>query len=268
MIIGAIAFFYLQSIDLRQFAGCFFPVSNQTYWFISAYVELYLLAPFLNIVVDHIGRKQFLCLILVLLFSANILTSQEIIFHRSNTILMSLLYLTGRYLAIYKSGMLASNKKCLALMALFMTMCVPVVFSGYGAFFFRHTWDHVYQYHGIGLIFLSILIFYFFKNIHLQNKIINNFAKSTLAIYLIHENHLVSNLIYERPAQMLSDKIGGGSVLIISALAVMFLCLLIDRPRIWLFKLFQPTFEKLSEWLQRMAVSLYESMIRISEKNK
>ena len=97
-------FAILSLIGLQtNFYASFFPVFTASYWFISAYIALYILSPALNIIVNKFSQKQLKYTIIVLLIFYGII---RIINEAPSTFQGALppaimLYLIGAYLKKY-----------------------------------------------------------------------------------------------------------------------------------------------------------------------
>ena len=83
--------------------------------------------------------------------------------------------------------------------------------------------------------FSIVTIFHHFV---FYNDVINRISRSVLAIYLIHENHLISNFVYVKPTQYLlsTTHLHSFWILVIEILCITVLCVLIDQLRIFFFK--------------------------------
>lgn len=118
---GLIAFFVLHSIGIKSLAGCFFPIYTRPYWFVSAYVELFLFSPILNIVAQKASRRQQLAGILVLMFSTWAFPTD--LLSGTGLPVFSMLYLVGRYMAQYKADSYKNNKH----VALYLLILIAVI---------------------------------------------------------------------------------------------------------------------------------------------
>ncbi len=62
------AFFALHNCSSVEFVRCFMPFTNGYYWFIAVYLQLYLLAPFINQMLGGLSNRQLIIYLLVLSF--------------------------------------------------------------------------------------------------------------------------------------------------------------------------------------------------------
>ena len=194
----------------------------------STYIELFLVAPALNIVVRSFTQKHLTLLIVVLLFVNNLFPA-DLIFG-SGLILFAMLYFIGRYLWLYKDRHWSSNRKlaCSIICYMFFIAALFYILPP-SSFLFHKLIGFSYRYYGIGTILLSVMIFYFFKNITFASKIVNYAAASVLSIYLIHENHLISHYVYELPTETLNTYLPPFLSMVAVALGVSVLSVIIDQ---------------------------------------
>lgn len=262
IIAGLIAYFALHSIGLKQLFDCALPYYRKPYWFMSTYIELFLVAPALNSVVRSFTQKHLTLLIVVLLFVNNLFPA-DLIFG-SGLILFAMLYFIGRYLRLYKDRHWSSNRKlaCSIICYMFFIAALFYILPP-SSFLFQKLIGFSYRYYGIGTILLSVMIFYFFKNITFASKIVNYAAASVLSIYLIHENHLISHYVYELPTEILNTYLPPFLSMVAVALGVSVCCVIIDQTRIKLFLLIDPIFNAVEQMLKSAIDKLY-SIVRIA----
>ena len=154
------------------------------------------------------------------------------------------LYSIGRFLKVHdsyiKEKVPALDKHpwkiYYLLMILFFILVsfMPIMISR-GINFFAHA------YNTLGLTVFSIIFFYCFKSLQIKKRWINYIAKSTFAIYLIHGNNIVTyhRWIYNPYTRygITIDSIHLRFLyLLLSALAICFVCVIIDQIRILLFR--------------------------------
>ena len=249
-IIGCIAFFFIQSIDIKELIHCFMPSSYKLYWFVSAYLGLYLISPLLNTAFQNMSKRKHLYTIIVLMFCINTINSLPAYEQASNIGLMITLYALGRYLKSYDVNWLKSNKNCLSVLLGIAFFVLPIVACFCVNIEKEKIWNVFYNYYGIGCIFISVLIFSIFKNMFFTSKILNRFAASVFAIYLIHENHLISEYVYVTPTLFLNKYLPMSLSLLLVTTTVTMGGLLMDQIRISLFQKLNGTFDKMSSSIE------------------
>jgi surface polysaccharide O-acyltransferase-like enzyme len=55
-----------QHFEVRSLLSVFIPITKGGYWFITTYVVLYLIAPYINMVLEKLPKRDFLLLLIVL----------------------------------------------------------------------------------------------------------------------------------------------------------------------------------------------------------
>ncbi len=157
-------------------------------WFVSSYIILLLLIPYLNKCILSINRQshEILIFILVLLFSLwpSFLPGPPIDNFGYGFTHFILLYVISTYIRLYVSS-LPSKKICIIL---FIVSTVIVYFSsimGIGC---------AYAYNYIFVIIQAISIILYFSQIHFQSSKINILASCAFGVFLIHTDGFFSKI--------------------------------------------------------------------------
>jgi len=177
----------------EQFIDLFSNDLSYHLYFVSIVLGLYLLVPFLRIMVKNMSRGQLELLLIILVaiisikqFYPNILFVSHFQFGSS-----LLYFLLGHYFHIYK---LKTNQRA----ALFIIGLICAIAMSYGNYYLefvsgRHG-DFLYQYDGIFVILISSTAFVFFKSVlensdgevgFLKSKI-SKVSKYSYGIYIAH----------------------------------------------------------------------------------
>lgn len=165
-----------------------FPVSTNAWWFITTYVILYCLSPFLNILIKHCPQKWhlFLIIFLVVLQCAMQFAFRQ--WYISNVGWFVTLYLIAAYIRLYPHKLFDSNK-----IALPISLSSFVIIAVFNMLWKINLWDMT----NIVCLVWSVATFCAFKNFRIpNNKVINTVAKTTLGIYLIHDHGLIRGLLW------------------------------------------------------------------------
>lgn len=196
--------------------SCFFPILTGRYWFITIYVGLYLIFPFLNILIRAMDKKQH-ALLNICLFGLFSLWSS---IHPSIAGMNSgggwglawfvVLYLAAAWLRLYytpngkKAGWLAASA---AIPALIATAQVIAKWLGIG--FFQTILQQWFRYDSAPVYIMTMCLFVGFLNIRIGDerlaKLIRFVAPLTFGVYLIHAHADVSPWSWEvldMPAKM------------------------------------------------------------------
>lgn len=189
----------LENITLDSILRTFLPISMQTWWFISVYLVLYTLTPYINKLVKHLSFKDFTKLIVILFI---VLTLWPSFFVKLKPIDIEsgyslynfiYLYLIGAYINIF-----FKNKKLNS----YVLMCIYLSSSLLLATFnvcvsklVGHNWGH-YSYNFILIFISSLTLFLFFRELKIKNNLINKLSGLTFGVYIIHEHPYIRKRIY------------------------------------------------------------------------
>ena len=178
----------------------FLPILTGQYWFISAYIVLYLLSPILNILANKLNQKQYKYLIVIMVILLGVI---RIIFNRagilSGTMLpVIMVYLLGGYIRKF----IQPKKKQYyfvkyVLLAIIFTL-VFTILSIVANILPKAYTSIIYflsafrEYNCIIIVAMTVFIFLKFLTININsktlNKIITLVSPSVFSIYIIHIN--------------------------------------------------------------------------------
>jgi hypothetical protein len=167
---------------------------NGDYWFVKAYVVLFILSPVLNSFVEHVTKRQFQ-LFLITYYSFHTiygwLMDASVSFTMNGTTALSFigLYLLGRYLKEYPLILCKMSKKIDLLLyilcALLLTLCnIILLYKGYSV----SVQGRLYSYASPLVILEAVFLLLFFSKLSFSSKTVNWVASSCFAVYLFHCN--------------------------------------------------------------------------------
>ena len=186
--------------DAHYLLTLLFPVSMGHYWFMTAYVFLYLLLPFLGIAVQRMTRQQLQVALGLLFFAFCILKSVlpirlEMDGQGYDCLWYLCVFLAAAYIRRFGIPFLENKKHCLILYA----ACCLLVFAG--TFLLRAVYLHTQalgrmlkiclEYNHILPFLAAVGLFGFFAGMQVKGKWtrwINWAGPYTLGVYLLHEN--------------------------------------------------------------------------------
>lgn len=192
--------------DLNDVFMTFFPVLANRYWFITAYLILYLLSPYLNKLVHALSQaehKRLLVISLVLfsviptVFGAPYNTTETLLYY-NRLIWMIVIYLIGAYIRLYGVTAIKTPAKAawLSVAALGFLVGSVVLFQKYNGFFATiGIFEPAYFWppNTIPIVCLSVGIFGLFLHLPLPyHPVVNRLASTTLGIYILHDGMLNS----------------------------------------------------------------------------
>lgn len=208
-----------------------------TYWFIPAYVILYILSPFLNSFLDN-APKNTLGVLIVAYFVAQLVYGRfgdQGHFHAGYSALSFVgLYLAAGYLKRYPFRASSLSSGVDFCIYGFLTLATSLLGFFIGGSIL--TGSHSVLAYNNPLIILSTFFFFLgFSKLRIQSKAINWIASSAFAIYLIHMNHLVK-IDYR---MLMSDlyhnnsPIIGALMIFVAVILVGAFCVLVDKIRVF-----------------------------------
>lgn len=192
--------FPLAEVEIHDLLTLIFPISMGHYWFLTAYIYMYLFLPFIGGAVQKMSKKQMQLALGLLLFFFCILKSilpvrLEMDGQGYDCIWYLCVFLTAAYIRRFGMGMVNSWKKSTCL---YVISCLIIFGVTMGLHqFYLHTGSlgrmiKVSLEYNHALTFLASLgLFGIFLHVKVPEsfgKIINRIAPYTLGVYLLHEN--------------------------------------------------------------------------------
>lgn len=188
----------IESISLGGILQAIFPITMQTWWFMSIYLVLYILTPYINKLLQVLSFKEFSGLLIVLLFIFVIWPSipkfRPIDIQGGYGLYSFIvLYTVGAYISkFYKDK--TFNKYALLVLYLLSATILAVINVSISRIIGRN-WG-IYAYNFLLIFISSIVLFLFFKEIKIKSKFINKLSSLTLGVYLIHDHGYIRKFIY------------------------------------------------------------------------
>ena len=188
----------LSNISIKGLIGSAVPNN----WFITLYVVLYLLSPYLNVVYSSItSTRKWVVFLLILItmfsiwpmalglsghygFQLNGLSTYGLGGNHAGYTLINFVILFSIGAFCRKNDLMSKlNNSVLQLSIL----CIVLLLWGF-RFIPINTepWHMAGWYDNILVILLSTFLFLFFKNLHFKSRFINSFAKASFPCYIIH----------------------------------------------------------------------------------
>ena len=199
-----------EDIGLKSLLLSGFPIFNDKYWFVTKYIGLIALAPFLSKFTQMISRQEYKIL-LAILFVLNIylfpyFSYGNIYSGRDSFQLFIFLFLLGGYIRQYNP----LAKYATLFGRSFLLYCLAITAAYVIKEYFLHITLHKTTNVGISLTFLgnnsftffsAVLLFLWAKHYNFSpNRIVNlavKIAPFTFGVYLIHDNVHIRKLLWE-----------------------------------------------------------------------
>lgn len=174
----------LIEFEINSFTNALLPVLNETWWFATLYFILYLISPFLNMILRKIDKRIYSKIILLILITLCIIPIFECEGNTLNSLIWFMtLYSISAYIKLYGDNWKISSENCFIILVIisFITYCVVSIFY--------MTSTYLFAMESLPIFLISLLLFLGFKNSNIKdNKFINKIASTTFGIYLIHDN--------------------------------------------------------------------------------
>lgn len=193
---GAVPFSFI------ELAKAFLPFTQQQYWFVTTYLLMYLLVPFLNAAIHNLTQKQYLFFLIVTFIAYFVL--QNIVFWRDFTLLSShspfffaYLYMIAAYIRRFPSKkshwwLLGYVLCCVG--ARLSDLLIKAVAGPLSASF------NATAYNSVLIIMASICLFMTFLSMEIKSafwtKIILTVSSLTFGVYLIHDNNHIRSVLW------------------------------------------------------------------------
>jgi surface polysaccharide O-acyltransferase-like enzyme len=206
LLLGRVVLLFTGNTDVvsRGTTSYLFPVIGNYYWFVTAYLLVYLLIPYIQKIINALSQKELRNLILIqltiwsvyptVLFGSAGFNNTEDMPYYSRFVWLVVMYLMGAYMKQYGIGFLGTLKQSI----LFECGMLAVLF----AFIIGTEWGlnplemdatFFWRPNSILMVMLSVGLFAIFSHINVgYHKWINYISSCTLGIYLLHDGDLVS----------------------------------------------------------------------------
>lgn len=190
--------------DIKGVFTTFFPVLSNRYWFITAYIILYVLSPYLNKLIHALSQTEHRRLLatLLLLFCAiptvfgAVYNTTETLLYYNRLIWLGVVYLMGAYIRLYGTPAIETPAKAAGLSAAsFGFLVVSIValqkYSGFFETVGIKEPAYFWPPNTVPIVCLSVGIFGLFLQLRVSDsQAINKLASTTLGIYILHDGLL------------------------------------------------------------------------------
>lgn len=228
-----------------------FPIAHEENWFVTCYLLMMLFAPFYNVLLQHLDRKQHLLLIglTVFLFSA----VPSVLWHASAQFLQSggysfvwfsVLYFTAAYFRLY--GTPEKWKPWLLALVYVAASAVTALLVNREYLFpgvltnEKNGYYFFFNYNFLTVFAASVAMFLLFHHIDIRSartgRTINKIASWSFAVFLIHTHPAITDTLWHGIVHT-ERCVDSPLVLIalpVSTLVIYALCSLIEQIRLWI----------------------------------
>ena len=217
------------------------PITKGGYWFITSYIVLYLIAPYINIVFESVEKREFHIILAVLVgvvcYGGGLMDCE--IGNGRGILAFVLSYSMGFYIhRFYPNGFsfpIVGNRPALVYWSFFFVLFVAIAFLP--KMLSKAVNFMCFGYNEIGLFLMSILFLLMFHKFRMKNRYINWSATSVLGIYLLHGNPYVSSLVVYPLYTGIFNHVGNQVLLFVIHILFAFVVILIFQKLLFLVQL-------------------------------
>lgn len=240
---------YNYTFNISDFITAIFPVFRYKYWFMTCYIILFCLSPFLNKIITALSKSNFQKLLLILclffIICPTLYFTEILNDHGKGIINMTIVYLIGQYIRKYNIPNILIKHNILILSScLFIIFTLNALVTFYkGYFYLKFAHDN-----SLFIVISSIIIFLIFKNINISSNIINKIAQYTFPLYLLQE--LLSRSLHSWCLPYINEETLIFHIIIV-ALYIGGLTIIIEKSRQILFNKFN---ERIANNIERIYI--------------
>ncbi|MFT8460014.1 MAG: acyltransferase [Liquorilactobacillus ghanensis] len=230
-----IYFFHLNYVSKLSIVKSIFPIMFNEYWFITCYVVLILLSPYLNLVLKKLSKSYYRKFILLLFIFQIAALLENNIFNQFLIAFTS--YVIGFYLRKYDVYVKEKYLLLYFILVYFLGL-LSIYISKLIGLPFKST-SHFLPY--ILTVCLGTIIFLVFHELKpFKNKIVNTISTQVFAVYIITEQPQFRNILW---SQIINTKQYQNSILfplqgLLICFCIFIICIFIDSIRNNIFSLF------------------------------
>ncbi|EGJ72051.1 putative transmembrane protein [Bacteroides coprosuis DSM 18011] len=231
----------IRDLSIKGLAECL--VLTKSNWFIKAYIGLYLLSPVLNSFVEKADKLTFRNVLVAFFIFQTIygwISNAAVFFEMGySTISFIGLYLLARYVRIHESQM--TNMPSFFYILIYLFFSFILSFISFGGIYFDFIVISARMYSYINpIVILSVLsLLLFFNSLCVKSRVINWFAASSFAVFLLHSNPNILQNYFVRYVKIIYNQFDGFLCLTILLVFISFIAIiavLIDQIRIVIWR--------------------------------
>ncbi len=191
--------------DIRGWILECFPIIRGYYWFVTVYVLIYILSPYLNRFAKVLSKREYVKFLSITLFLWSVIptlfgffyNTTETLLYYNRFIWLLIVYLMGAYIQIHSFQLF--QKRGVAVIVSFLLIAGSIlfiekfetVFAAIGTYETAYFWTP----NSVLMLLLSVTIFLFFLGLDIPYiPWINKLGSTTLGIYLLHDGVLAPYL--------------------------------------------------------------------------
>lgn len=237
--------------SLKMVVRSVLPVSFNAYWFVTAYIGMFLFSPFINVMVSRLSMRQYMFLLaagsVVFTLIPTFFVQRQLV---NDLLFFIYMYLLGGFIRIYWekldnkfSAAFLRGAVVLLTLILWLSAVVLTVAATHVKAVNGHEYYFHFEYSTPVLLLALAIIMLIAKQKPYKNKMINQIAKMTFGVYLIQSNPIIATyMLWEWLAgfKLHQQPLWGLYALLITA-ALIVVSMVIEKGRLLLFQHFKPT---------------------------
>ena len=191
----------LEPFGIVTMGKSFFPISTDAYWFVTQYIGLLILSPFLALLVQQLSYKQYLWLLIGCAFMCLAiipdfpLGKRFHVAHGNSVWSFAYLFLVAGFIKHYLKKVPMAWLLAMVLFFTLLTMGCEVFFG------YHHDSVSLYWFNYNGLPFiLSVLVFIMIRQMQMSESglwtVLVKLAPYTFGVYLIHDHLLMRGWLW------------------------------------------------------------------------
>ena len=279
----ATVFFYCLAITIiglfvwkERFSGLtsilvsIFPIFVGRYWYIVCYVLLFVLIPFINILIHNMTKKQYTLLIIIMFVFTSIIptvTMKDLFAFNSgySTAWLVICYLIGAYVKLHFNN-IKSNWFYGGVVLFNIVLDVGVYFVGHFVGF-KGALEHVVRYISPLTVVNATMCLVIFRNIQIKNKLITKvlsfLGSKAFDVYILHANMILMDVFISNKFGFVRDMNALLAVIVVigSLVVIYFACVIIGCIKELLFK-----YAKIN-WLLEKLGRFFDKHLQPNEKS-
>jgi surface polysaccharide O-acyltransferase-like enzyme len=230
--------FRIIPFGIREAITSITPIVSSRWWFITIYILLFIVSPYVNMILNKISKGNYIKLLTIGLFLCIILPTVKLNPLNNNNGLslynFIFLYSLGAYIKKYFNKDISKYKYLISYIVFSILIFLGNVALSIVA---KKNVTMFYNYDNIFVLLSSISLFMFFKGIRIKSKFINSISPLVFGVYLIHDHRYVRDFIYSKIFK--TSEYYNSSFLLINAvlsiLTIFIVCITIEYLRVSVF---------------------------------
>ncbi|MFC5465624.1 acyltransferase [Lederbergia graminis] len=205
--------FEFETFTFENFIKSLFSIYFRQYWFVTVYFVLYLISPFLNLLIENLSKRDHRNLLIILFvisavwqffFSNNFLA----IMSGYSIVYFIFLYILAAYIRFYDFIFKDFKKNIYLISFVLLALLNSFLFLQLGKsnvmdfineiHFLQIQKTDLFDYNSPIVLAMSYCLFLYFKHLNITSRIINFSATYVFGVYLIHEQPSMRQVLWEK----------------------------------------------------------------------